>query len=272
VLFRSKQAGKRYAIVGTDNNATYTCIFDLQTASVVYQATNYTGKIENYGNGWYRISAAYTSSTAAAYPFIGVADNSSGTTTINGTDGLYIWGFQYEKDAAYATSYIGPTLGTAVTRVAETYQKGGFGNTSTAGTFFYEFQAVNINSPNGQYIIGLGVGTNDTLGSSYATAANSLSIIANGPALQGRNNGYSDNIFTYTPATGSNQKIAIRYDGTNIVAFINGVKDTVYTDNAVGVKNFIRANNGEETSHATKQILFFPSALSDAQCIELTTL
>jgi hypothetical protein len=108
------------------------------------------------------------------------------------------------------------------------------------------------------------------LGGSYANAANSLSIMANGAALQGRNNGYADVIFTYTPVTGSNQKIAIRYDGTNIVAFINGVKQTVYTDNAVGVKNFIRANNGEETSHATKQILFFPSALSDTQCIELT--
>jgi hypothetical protein len=113
-----KQAGKRYAIVGTDNNATYTCIFDLQTATVVYEATNYTGKIEAFANGWYRVSAAYSASTAANYPFIGLADDAAGAVTVDGTNGLYIWGFQYETGASYATSYI-PTQGSAVTRLAE---------------------------------------------------------------------------------------------------------------------------------------------------------
>ena len=113
-----KQAGKRYAIVGTDNNATYTCVFDLQTATVVYEATNYTGKIEAFANGWYRVSAAYSASTAANYPFIGLADDAAGAATVDNTNGLYIWGFQYETSASYATSYI-PTSGSTVTRVAD---------------------------------------------------------------------------------------------------------------------------------------------------------
>jgi len=112
-----KQANKRYAILGTDNS-TYSCIFDLQTGTVSSEATNYTAKIENYGNGWYRISAAYTDSAAAPYPFIGVADSTNGSVTKDGTNGLFIWGFQYELNASYPTSYI-PTSGSSVTRNAD---------------------------------------------------------------------------------------------------------------------------------------------------------
>ena len=56
------------------------------------------------------------------------------------------------------------------------------------------------------------------------------------------------------------------------MAFVNGVKQTTKTDNASGVKNSIRVNHGEQSSHATKQLLFFPTALTDAECIDLTTL
>jgi hypothetical protein len=215
----------------------------------------------NYGNGWYRCVLNVTSGSIINF---GLENAVSGNSA-------FIWGIQNEASATYATSYV-PTTSASVTRVADTYQKAGFGNTSTAGTLFYEFNAVNINSSNGMYLIGLGVGNTDTLGTSYATAANSLSIIANGSLLQGRNNGYATTLFSSSPVTGSNQKIAIRYDGTNVVAFVNGVKGTVFADTAVGVKNFIRVNNGEETSHASKQLLFFPTALTDVQCIELTTL
>jgi len=214
--------------------------------------------VVNYGNGWYRYSITATagSNSGAAVTYLTLSKN------------CWFYGFQFEA-GAYATSYI-PTLGAAVTRGTDTYQKGGFGNTSTAGTFFCEFEATKITSDNGMYLYGMGVGTTDTLGSSYATNTGSLSIIANGPTLQGRNNGYGTNLFSLTPTAGATVKIAIRYDGTNVVAFVNGVKQTVYTDNAVGVKNFIRVNNGEQSSHATKQLLFFPTALSDADAIALT--
>jgi hypothetical protein len=110
-----KQAGKRFAQLGTDNTAPYTCAFDLQLGTVVRTATNYTGTITSVGNGWYRITAAYVSSAGAVYPFIGVSDDAAGAVTTDGTNGLYVYGFQYETSASYATSYI-PTLGSASTR------------------------------------------------------------------------------------------------------------------------------------------------------------
>jgi hypothetical protein len=57
-----------------------------------------------------------------------------------------------------------------------------------------------------------------------------------------------------------------------VVSFVNGTKGTVFTDTSVGVKNALRVNNGENATHASKELLFFPTALTDAQCIELTTL
>jgi hypothetical protein len=171
---------------------------------------------------------------------------------------------------SYATSYIGPTTSASATRVADTYQKGGFGNTSTAGTLFYEFGATKIDSPNGQYLISLFAGS--SVGNAFFADGNSITICGNGPQIQCFNNGYSQNLFTITPAVGENVKIAIRYDGTNVVAFVNGVKQTVYSDTAVGVKNAIRVNNGENGSQATKQLIFFPTALTDAECISLTTI
>jgi len=258
--FAKKVDGDNKLVLRLDVPALKSAQFDLATGTIDSVSADYAATITPYGNGWYRCTITTPASTVISN-YVIVSASGGGLST-------YVWGAQLEA-GAYATSYI-PTLGAAVTRGADTYQKGGFGNTSTAGTLYYEFEATKIDSSNGMYLIGLGVGTTDTLGSSYATTAGALSIIANGPALQGKNNGYADNLFTISPAVGSTQKIAIRYDGTNVVAFVNGVKQSVLTDNAVGVKNFIRVNNGEETSHATKQILFFPTALSDADAIALT--
>lgn len=80
-----------------------------------------------------------------------------GAQGLSATAEFFLWGAQLEA-GAYATSYI-PTLGAAVTRGADTYQKGGFGNTSTVGTLYYEFEATKISSPNGQYLIQLFAGS-----------------------------------------------------------------------------------------------------------------
>ena len=267
-----KKANHRYVGFRNSGSVSNHDVFDFDTKTW----TNNSGATLSYdelGNGWFRLKSTNIDTVNGNYYWSVIpAVNTSGLETTTASNlSVYIWGAQAEQNAAYTTSYI-PTTSAAVTRLADTYQKGGFGNTSTAGTFFCEFVATRITSDNGMYLYGMGVGTTDTLGSSYATNTGSLSIIANGPTLQGRNNGYGTNLFSLTPTAGATVKIAIRYDGTNVVAFVNGVKQTVYTDNAVGVKNFIRVNNGEQSSHATKQLLFFPTALTDAQAIELTTL
>jgi hypothetical protein len=178
------------------------------------------------------------------------------------------WGFQVEQ-SSYPTSYI-PTTSASATRVADTYQKAGIGNTSTAGTLFYEFGGYQPSIPaNAQYLLQLFAGS--SVGDAFFSDANSISIINQGANIEGRNDGFSTTLFSFTP-TSATVKVALRYNGTNVVAFVNGVKQTVYSDTAVGVKNAIRVNNGEYGSQATKQLIFFPTALTDAECISLTTI
>jgi len=266
-----KQAGKRYAIVGTDNNATYTCIFDLQTATVVYEATNYTGSIEALSNGWYRISAVYTSSTAAAYPFIGVADNSSGSVVVDGTNGIYIWGFQYERNVSYPTSYI-PTTSASVTRVADAAYKTGISSLigQTQGTLFADiirttstgndsfWLNINDNSSNNWIFMGI-----DGLGSRFYLRASSTTIVDEYPSLSlGRH------------------KLAIAYQSGSIVGYIDGTQvftsSSTYTIGSLTGINlgYSGASLGTpvNTPAQVNEVVLFPTSLTNAELAALTTL
>jgi hypothetical protein len=87
--------------------------------------TNTSGTIEEYPNGWYRITATFTAAnTGESYFYIGADNNPStiktGTVSYlgDGTSGFYIWGVQVEQ-SSFATSYI-PTEASTVTRGADT--------------------------------------------------------------------------------------------------------------------------------------------------------
>jgi hypothetical protein len=214
---------------------------------------------------WQRFTFTQTFGASVGSGIVaGVINSSSGTAK-----SILFYGLQLEANSSYATSYI-PTTSASATRVADTYQKAGIGNTSTAGTLFYEFGGYQPSIPaNAQYLLQLFAGS--SVGDAFFSDANSISIINQGANIEGRNDGFSTTLFSFTP-TSATVKVALRYNGTNVVAFVNGVKQTVYSDTAVGVKNAIRVNNGEYGSQATKQLIFFPTALTDAECISLTTI
>jgi hypothetical protein len=89
-------------------------IFNL--ASGTATATNATGGIENYGNGWYRCRTTFTATASGTLsPGIYLCDDSGNLAyTGTGTKGLYAFGFQFET-GSIATSYI-PTTTAAATR------------------------------------------------------------------------------------------------------------------------------------------------------------
>ena len=265
-----KQAGKRYAIIGTDNNGTYTCIFDLQTATVVYEATNYTGKIEAFANGWYRISAAYTSSTAANYPFIGVADDSNGAVTADGTNGLYIWGFQYEVNAAYATSYIN-TLSTAVTRVADAASKTGISSLiGTEGVLFLDWVMIreSASASEDYYPIAISDGTSANMVTLNNYNNKLVAYVSSGGSAVFTNN-------TFSGSSGLRIKAAIAYKANDFAFYVNGVQ--IATDNAgaapvgmsvINVGTYITGGNNDPIQ--VNQLLIFPTRLSNADLATLT--
>ena len=114
--------------------------------------TNASEKVEDFGNGWKRVSFTYSSTTAGANFRIYLADgNNIDSYQGDGTSGVYIWGAQLEQ-GSYATSYI-PTQGSAVTRVADVCT--GAGNdtvfNSLEGVIYLEIPAIN-SQDNGNFI------------------------------------------------------------------------------------------------------------------------
>ena len=256
-----KRSGKNFAILGTDNNSTYYCVFDLENENVAYEATNYTGKIEKYSNGWYRISSTYVSSTAQNYPFIGVADNSSGSVTVDGTNGILIFGMQYEYNS-YATSYI-QTSGAAVTRSAETCNGAGTSAefNDSEGVLFLEASMLSSNPDNSTFQIDDGTSTN-RVRIRFTTTTNQI----NGLLYSGVS-GQPNIDYTANDVTNPN-KVAIRYQVGQIDLFFNGFEVGTITGNATptGFDNLSLGTEGN-----VKQLMTFKTALTDSELETLTS-
>ncbi len=86
------------------------------SGSVTAQNAGYTGTIQNFGNGWFRCTATFTSSSTVPTHRLYIYVGQNGTTfsyTGDGTSGIFIWGAQLEAGST-ATSYI-PTTTASVT-------------------------------------------------------------------------------------------------------------------------------------------------------------
>jgi len=256
-----KRSGKNFAILGTDNNSTYYCVFDLENENVAYEATNYTGKIEKYSNGWYRISSTYVSSTAQNYPFIGVADNSSGSVTVDGTNGILIFGMQYEYNS-YATSYI-QTSGAAVTRSADVCNGAGTSAefNDSEGVLFLEASMLSSNPDNSTFQIDDGTSTN-RVRIRFTTTTNQI----NGLLYSGVS-GQPNIDYTANDVTNPN-KVAIRYQVGQIDLFFNGFEVGTITGNATptGFDNLSLGTEGN-----VKQLMTFKTALTDSELEQITS-
>jgi hypothetical protein len=132
---------------------------DILFTSGVPAFVNTTGatnpKIENYGNGWYKISGTYTAAATENH-FITVYPDRSGTQKT-----VYVWGAQLEA-GAFATSYI-PTVASQVTRSADVATMTGTNFSdwfnATEGTF--TFQGVNYDISTTKVILDATDGTLD---------------------------------------------------------------------------------------------------------------
>ena len=151
--------------------------FNLSTAQATTFGSGTAATITPAGNDWYRCSITYTYASGNGNIFVGCTDAvGSLSCTGNGSDGLYIWGHQYEA-GAFATSYI-PTTTAALTRNADVATMTGTNFSDwynpTEGAMEFSYAMVGVKSTASQRLVQLDDGTETSRIANFITSSNSL--------------------------------------------------------------------------------------------------
>jgi len=275
----AKYNGRQYIYIRTDDLSNIkTAVFDIQNGTAGDVTSGATSKIQNYSNGWYRcsISLAATANAFTCEGLLGLLSGSSfssATYTGDGTSGAYLWGFQGEVNASYATSYI-PTLSTAETRVADAASKTGISTLlpSTEGTFFID---VDVNFDNSNFTI---------LASTYVDGGSAFTQSAYFYINNNKVDGQIWNTPAFTGWTGlspslanGRHKLAISWKANDFVYYIDGSlvdSSTIYSAVPTGMNRLDVGDyyGGYGTNNKYNQLLIFKTRLSNADLATLTTI
>jgi hypothetical protein len=125
------------------------------TGVTVFSLNSCTGTVQNFGNGWYRVTATFTTGGTIVTP-----SNPSILLRITGGSGVSVLGYGVQLEAgAFATNYI-PTVASTATRNADVAVMTGTNFSSwynqTEGTFVAQFSG-----PSGGYALNANDGTNN---------------------------------------------------------------------------------------------------------------
>jgi hypothetical protein len=264
--------------LATDSDAKrYSVTIDLTDGTFASQDTygspTSTGyKIEDIGNGWYRLSLTSAHSSGFMYHTISLSNVASPTYNNglpqfagDGTKGVLIYGAQLEQ-GSYATSYI-PTYGSSVSRVSETCEVTSVSSLigQEQGTMYWDINFID----NGGYpAIFLYDGTSN----------NRLLI-----QRRGNNNVMQTQVrslgslqadyLTSTAITNGNHKMAIAYATNDFQSYLDGSSagsdssGVTYTNQLSQIS--LKPN---EASIRINQVLIFKTRLSNEELAALTTI
>ena len=239
-------------------------VFNLENGTITSESGG-TGTIEDMGSDWYRCS--YHRTAWADWQYIALRGNNTAYAG-DGSSGIYLYGIQLEQ-GSYPTSYI-PTYGTSQTRSVE--QLYTLENSSLfdleQGTFFLEISA--LEDDNTDRKISISDGTNDNMvniGFSRFTGNINGEVISNG-VLQ--TSGFAATGVTQD----TNNKFALVWGNGEFRFYVNGAKtkELSISNSPVGmdILRFAQGNGSQRNYLNTKQILIFPTTLTDSECIALT--
>ena len=233
-----------------------------------------TADIDDFGNGWYRCTVT-GASTLSGGNFVELltSDGSTNSTIGDITKGVYIYGAQVEQ-ASYPTSLI-PTYGTSVTRAGEVC--GSAGNATTfndsEGVLYAEIAALADDSTQRFIILGDGTNQNEVR---MAFENFGTSIISLRVTVGGTQQAFEWKQFLL-PSILNYNKIAIVYAENRFELWVNGAKErssssgSTFPSSTLDRLDF-KLVSGQHFYGNVKQVVYFPTALSDAALIELTTL
>ncbi len=170
----------------------------------------------------------------------------------------------------YATTWV-PTTTAAVTRILDGFTRSNiFTNnfiTAAGGTWIVDLSN-NLSLSRDAASTSLSI---STLSSDVFAGADGFEIrgaIGNRFEITKRISGTATLLFATTT---SNVKIAIKWNGTTADVFVNGVKQVSATAFTTTVMEFLKSFGADVPKYINQSVLF-PTPLSDAECIALTTL
>ena len=220
------------------------------------------GVMKTVTTEWQRFTYTFTPATSYG-EYFGFDNRGAGSST-SGT--LYFWGAQIEQ-SSYPTSYI-PTTSASATRVADVCTKTGIGALigGTSGTVFFDIK------------------TNPTLSSANykqfcyylnAAAAQSYMFLDSANQLQ-TNSNWGSFVFSATPFVANTRyKVALVYAPNDFALYVNGV--SVATASSGTPNNNVsiqigQLNGSENCEFVFNQYTHFPSRLTNAELVSLTTI
>ena len=261
------QLAEAFSIGGTVN-------FDLIAGTATTTAPAKNGKIENYGNGWYKCSATWTFlSATTTVLYLNLLNNAnSNSYTGDNTSGVILWGGQLEA-GSYSTSYV-PTVASAVTRNADVINKTAISALigQTEGTLYTEIKVNKLIGTASRYILHVSDGTvNNRIYIAFSDASSNVlrARIFSGGTLQ-------CSIDTSAITTTGTYKLAMAYKNNDIVFYVNGVQ--IGTDATATIPTCSRVDIGQNYAGASQLSdnvslsTLFKTRLTNAELVELTTI
>lgn len=250
----------------TGFNLTYVN-FDILNGEITRNLDNADATIENYNNGWYRISltleATSTTNGRILLSLIPSATSFRVESFTGNTSNLYyIWGGQMEQKA-FATSYISTSYFPTTRNIGSTYEAT-LPYNKNEGTIFLDVKAFNND---GSSVIRLGDNGANVISFTFSTNNNLFILI---------NNAYSSPIASYTYSHAQRrQKYAVKWQGDNYYIYINGLLVISATNTGRTFSNLLYFNftsnygfNNFQGEVYNTQI--FDVALSNDEIINLT--
>jgi hypothetical protein len=281
-----KEGSLRYGGLRAINNGFANRFFvnvDLQEGTItdtktVGSGVTWTYGIDSFSDGWYRVWISGTNTSGNIDIAIGLSNSATPTYASGlpyyigtGSDYIYAWGAQLEE-GSYPTSYI-PTSGSAVTRVQDdmdTTFSSPLATNGSATIFFHD----------------LGVPDSDdisTTGGAYRyqkDSSNYVSLTTHPSTWRvrvqsGGNSNFQTLSFDYLKTDPI--KIAVVVTSTTYSVYANGnavienesLSATADFSSIDGFTTIIAENVGVRKA---VQHLVFPTALTDSECIDLTTI
>ena len=254
IMYRSKSG----LTAGSDHTASVYLKGAVGGEEVIVRDTSGSYKKWTLTTEWARYDYTQIAAAASYATSFGIRQGVAGT--INSDAVVYIYGFQSEL-GSYPTSYI-PTYGASVTRSYEgTLAIGAMqskGLVSGAFSFMIDFKDIARGCSSGNFIYCY----TSTGGTMFYVYAGSIGV----------HTPTGEQYLTFPEADG---KFALVYDGTDVKFFKNGAKyASTYTASTrwADMDDFRLYLSGSTAKINYNQTLFFDTALTDSECIALTTL